>query len=100
MPKLINGDEAFSKITEVMQDCTARKFRSAAEVEVAPELLKRCAQIALAAPEAGTPQLLLGRECKQWGRLKSNFDTDSAKLCAVGGYMTGPNGYCHFGRMK
>ena len=98
MPKLINGDEAFVKISAIMNSCTARKFKVPADSKVAVEMLKACAQTILDMPEEGKPDVVRCKNCKQWGRIETRADTQFAKMCAVGGYMTGPNGYCHFGK--
>ena len=98
MPKLINGDSVFVKITEIMDGCRARNFKSAEDANVARDMLKACAQVIIDAPEESLPQVVRCQQCKQWGRIPNRADTQFAKMCAVGGYMTGPNGYCHFGK--
>lgn len=99
MPKMINGDAVFSQITAIMDECTAKQFKSSEDTAVALSMLKRCAQIILDAP-AEEISLLHCEDCKQWGRIESVLNTPYTKLCAVGGYMTGPKGFCHFGRAK
>ena len=99
MAKLINGDAAFAQIASIMDECTAKCFKSSEDTAVALGMLKRCAQAIVDAP-AEEMKLLHCANCKQWGRIESVLDTDATKMCAVGGYMTGPTGYCHFGREK
>lgn len=99
MAKIVNGDAVFAQITAIMGECTAKCFKSSEDTAVALEMLKRCAQAVLDAP-AEELALLHCENCKQWGRIESVLDTPHTKMCAVGGYMTGPTGYCHFGREK
>lgn len=96
MPKLINADAAFAEIGQVIKGCTARHFHDSRDTAVALEMLKRCAQIIIMAPEEG--RAVVGRcaGCKHWGRIHTQADSETVKMCAVGGYMVNGDGYCHF----
>lgn len=98
MANLIDRGCVFNKITSVMSDCTAKHFKNSEDTAVALDMLRRCAQAIIDAPACGLPKVLHCGECKQWGRIESTWDTEDVKQCAVGGYMTGKDGYCHFGR--
>ena len=52
------------------------------------------------APTVDAVEVVRCKDCKNWKHLDHLGCTDFVKLCKLGGYMVGANGYCVYGERK